>query len=230
MAPLHLVVLASGRGSNLQAIIDRIQAGRLAAWINVVISDCPEAFALQRAREHRIPHVVLDPAKFADRREYDLALAAKVRDYQADLVVLAGFMRVLSSSFLEQFPQRVINIHPALLPSFPGTHGQKQALEYGVKISGCTVHFVDQGVDTGPIIAQRAVPVEENDTEESLSRRILEQEHALYPQVIGWIGEGRVEVAGRKVKIRNKDTSGEDSISFTKSGKEVPSGEEKSHY
>lgn len=202
MMPIKLAVLVSGRGSNFQAIIDQIKSGRLLARISVVISDCREAFALKRAEAENIPAVFLDPKDFSNRDDYDRALAGKVREYQGDLVVLAGFMRVLGKSFLAQFPQKVINIHPALLPSFPGIHSQKQALEYGVKISGCTVHFVDHGVDTGPIIAQSAVTVEEEDAEESLSKRILAEEHQLYPQVIGWIAEGRVEVVGRKVRIK----------------------------
>jgi phosphoribosylglycinamide formyltransferase-1 len=197
-----LAVLASGRGSNLQAILDRIKDGRLKAKVCVVISDCQDARALERARKEGIPALFLDPKKYPSREDYDRALAEKTEEFQADLVVLAGFMRVLGQNFLDRFPRKVINIHPALLPSFPGMHGQKQAVDYGVKISGCTVHFVDQGVDTGPIIAQRAVPVKDDDTEESLSARILVEEHKLYPEVIQWIAEGRVELAGRKVKLR----------------------------
>ncbi|MGI6686510.1 MAG: phosphoribosylglycinamide formyltransferase [Bacillota bacterium] len=201
MALIKLAVLASGRGSNLQAIIDEIKNGRLSAEIKAVISDCPHAQALERAQSENIPALFLNPKVHSSRRDYDLALAEKVKEFQVDLVVLAGFMRVLSTGFLDQFPHKVINIHPALLPSFPGTHAQKQALEYGVKISGCTVHFVDQGVDTGPIIAQRSVPVKYDDTEETLSERILIEEHKLYPQAIQWIAEGRVKVSGRRVKI-----------------------------
>ncbi|HHT63691.1 MAG: phosphoribosylglycinamide formyltransferase [Bacillota bacterium] len=198
---LKLAVLVSGRGSNLQAIIDGIKKGDLSATISVVISNCQNALALNRAREENIPTVFLDPKNFFCREDYDLALAEKIKEYEADLVVLAGFMRVLSPSFLDKFPLKVINIHPALLPSFPGTHGQKQALEYGVKVTGCTVHFVDQGVDTGPIIAQRAVSVHDDDTEKSLAERILREEHKLYPQVIQWIAEGRVKVTGRIVRV-----------------------------
>ena len=201
-ADFKLAVLASGRGSNLQAILDRIKEGGLKAKVCVVISDCQDALALERARKEGIPALFLDPKKYPTRDDYDRALAEKTEEFQADLVVLAGFMRVLGQNFLARFPRKVINIHPALLPSFPGMHGQKQALDYGVKISGCTVHFVDQGVDTGPIIAQRAVPVKDDDTEESLAARILVEEHKLYPEVIQWIAEGRVELAGRKVKLR----------------------------
>lgn len=153
MEPIKLAVLVSGRGSNLQAIIDQINEGHLLARIMVVISDCKEAYALKRAHKEQIPTVFLNPKEYLDRESYDHALAVKVNEYQPDLVVLAGFMRVLGKGFLARFPYKVINIHPALLPSFPGIHGQKQALDYGVKISGCTVHFVDEGVDSGPIIA-----------------------------------------------------------------------------
>lgn len=204
MEPIKLAVLVSGRGSNLQAIIDQIKEGHLLAGITVVISDCKEAFALKRAQEEQIPTAFLNPQEYANRAAYDDALGAIINEHQADLVVLAGFMRVLGKSFLARFSNRVINIHPALLPSFPGLHGQKQALDYGVKVSGCTVHFVDEGVDSGPIIAQAAVKVEDDDTEESLSKRILAQEHQLYPQVIQLIAQGRVEVLGRKVKIKEK--------------------------
>jgi len=201
MAHIKLAVLASGRGSNLQSIIDRIKSGSLSAQISVVISNCPDALALERARKENIPALFLDPKEFSGREEYDLALAKKIQEFQVDLVVLAGFMRVLSKNFLEKFPHRVINIHPALLPAFPGSHGQKQAVDYGVKISGCTVHFVDEGMDTGPIIAQRAVPVMDDDTEDSLSERILLEEHKLFPEVIQWIADGRVTVTGRKVRV-----------------------------
>jgi phosphoribosylglycinamide formyltransferase-1 len=203
MAALRLAVLVSGRGSNLLAIIEQIKKGNLPAQINVVISDHEDAPALRKAKEEGIPGIFLDPQKFSRREDYDLALGELVREYQGEMVVLAGFMRILGDAFLAQFPQRVINIHPALLPSFPGINGQKQALDYGVKITGCTVHFVDQGMDTGPIIAQSPVPVEEDDTEESLAHRILAQEHILYSRVIRWIAEGRVEIKGRKVKVHN---------------------------
>jgi len=202
MAPLKIAVLVSGRGSNLQAIMESIKAGRLQADIRVVVSNNAGAYALKRAKENGIPVRVIKPGDFPYRTEYDRFLARVIQEYEVDFVVLAGYMLVLTPVFLEQFPYRVINIHPALLPSFPGTHAQKQALDYGVKVSGCTVHFVDHGVDTGPIIAQRVVPVRDNDTEESLAARILEQEHQIYPQVLQWIGEGRVQVLGRKVVVR----------------------------
>lgn len=202
MIPLKLAVLASGRGSNLQAIIESIEAGHVNAKINLVISNVSDAYALVRAEKHGIPTRFVNPKEFSSRLEYDSALAEIVQESQADLVVLAGYMLVLTPAFLDRFPNRVINIHPALLPSFPGVNGQKQAVDYGVKISGCTVHFVDSGVDTGPIIAQRAVPVLDYDTEETLAARILEQEHQVYPEVIRWIANGKVEVVGRKVFVK----------------------------
>lgn len=202
MALFKLAVLASGRGSNLQAIIDHIEAGKLKAQICVVISNREDAFALDRARQHNIATHFVDPQHFESREAYDLALVEIAKNYQVDLVVLAGYMLVLTPAFLDAFPNRVVNIHPALLPSFPGTHAQKQALDYGVKVSGCTVHFVDSGVDTGPIIAQRAVMVCDDDVEETLAEKILEQEHKIFPEVIGWIAEGKVELHGRYVKVR----------------------------
>lgn len=201
---LPIGVLASGRGSNLEAIIRAIEAGELPAEIKVVISDKKEARALTIATEHRIPAEFIDPKAYPDRVAYDLALADRLKEAGVELVVLAGFMRLLSQAFLDRFPLRVINIHPALLPAFPGVEAQRQAWEYGVKIAGCTVHFVDAGVDTGPIIAQAAVKVEEEDTPETLAQRILVEEHRLLPQVIRWIAEGRVRVQGRRVYVRKE--------------------------
>ncbi|MCG0277984.1 MAG: phosphoribosylglycinamide formyltransferase [Thermanaeromonas sp.] len=202
---LPLGVLVSGRGSNLEAVIRAIEEGRLPARIKLVLSNRKEARALSIAAQHGIPAEFIDPKNYPDRESYDLALAARLKEAGVELVVLAGFMRILSPAFLEQFPLKVINIHPALLPSFPGVEAQRQAVEYGVKISGCTVHFVDAGVDTGPIIAQVAVPVEDNDTPETLAQRILEQEHRLLPEVIRWIAEDRVVVKGRRVYVRKED-------------------------
>jgi len=199
---LPLGVLVSGRGSNLEAIIRAIEEGRLPARINLVLSNKKEARALNIAVQHGLPAEFVDPKAYPDRESYDLALATRLKEAGVELVVLAGFMRILSPAFLEQFPLKVINIHPALLPAFPGVEAQRQAIEYGVKIAGCTVHFVDAGVDTGPIIAQAAVPVEDNDTPETLAKRILEQEHRLLPEVIRWIAEGRVTVKGRRVYVR----------------------------
>ncbi len=201
---MRVVVLASGRGSNLQAIMDAVENNGLDIEIVRVISDNPGAKALERAGEKGIPARVLLAADFSSRQEYDRALAKAVKEAAADYVVLAGFMRLLGEEFIRQFPNRIINIHPSLLPAFPGLNAQKQAVDYGVKVSGCTVHFVDRGMDTGPIIAQKAVPVMENDTEESLAARILEQEHKLYPAVLELLSKGLVEVEGRNVKLKGE--------------------------
>lgn len=198
---LPIGVLASGSGSNLQSIIDHIEQGRLDAEIRVVISNNPDAYALTRAKKHGIPFVVVRHQEFPDRETFDGQMAEILMSYGVELVVMAGFMRVLSAQFLKAFPQRVINIHPALLPSFPGLHGQQQAFNYGVKFSGCTVHFADDGVDSGPIIIQAVVPVLETDTEDSLAARILREEHRIYPQAIQFYAEGRIAIRNRQVKI-----------------------------
>ena len=200
--PLRLTVLASGRGSNLQAIIDSIDTGRLNASTVMVISDNEGAFALKRAAANKLPHIFLDPARVSSRQEYDLLLAEKIKQQGVDLVILAGWMRLLGQGFLDKFPDQVINIHPSLLPAFPGLNAQKQAFEYGVKYTGCTVHFVDAGVDTGPIIAQQIVPIDPEDTLESLTKRILIEEHLLYPRVIQLFSENRIYKDGRKVRIK----------------------------
>lgn len=200
---VSLGVLVSGSGSNLQAIIDRIEAHTLNARIAVVISSDPKAFALQRAKQHDIPTLVVKSHDYVNREAADDAMVELLKKYGVELVILAGFMRILSSNFLRAFPMRIMNIHPALLPSFPGIHSQKRAADYGVKFSGCTVHFVDEGVDTGPIIIQAVVPVYENDTEESLAARILEEEHRIFPQAIQWYAEERLRVEGRKVSVVN---------------------------
>jgi phosphoribosylglycinamide formyltransferase-1 len=194
--------LASGRGSNLQAIIDAIEAGRLSARIEVVLSDRAYAEALGRARRHGIKAIFVDPKACDDRNVFDSALANILQVHQVELVCLAGFMRLLTPTFLAEFPGRVMNIHPALLPAFAGLHAQRQALEHGVRVAGCTVHFVDEGVDTGPIVLQAAVPAFDDDTEETLSARILVEEHKLYPQAIQLFAEGRLEIKGRRVFIR----------------------------
>ncbi|NPV03341.1 MAG: phosphoribosylglycinamide formyltransferase [Syntrophaceae bacterium] len=198
---VNLGVLVSGSGSNLQSIIDNIEKGTLPARIAIVVSNNPGAFALERARKHGIAAAVIEHAGFADREAYDRRVVETLQAHGVELVVLAGFMRVLSPLFLRAFPMRVMNIHPALLPSFPGTHGQKKALDYGVKFSGCTVHFADEGVDTGPVIIQAVVPVYDADTEDTLSRRILKEEHRIYPQAIRLYAEGKLRVEGRKVRI-----------------------------
>ncbi len=200
---LKLGVLISGNGSNLQSIIDHIEEGSLKATIKIVISNNPEAYGIIRAKKHGIPVVVLKNGDFKSKEEFDLELIRILKNNGVDLVILAGFMRIITPTFLKSFPQKVMNIHPALLPSFPGIHGQKQALEYGVKFSGCTVHFVDEVVDTGPIIIQSAVQVFDDDTEETLAARILKEEHRIYPQAIQLFAEGKIEIKGRKVSIKN---------------------------
>jgi len=198
---VNLGVLVSGSGSNLQSIIDHIEKGSLPAKIVILVSNNPSAFALERAKKHGIPAAVIGQAGFANREDYDRKVVETLKAHGVELVVLAGFMRVLSPFFLRSFPMRVMNIHPALLPSFPGTHGQKQAFDYGVKFSGCSVHFADEGVDTGPIIIQAVVPVYDADTEETLSGRILREEHRIYPQAIRLYAEGKLRVEGRKVRV-----------------------------
>jgi len=201
LKPLRIAVLASGRGSNLQAIIDFIEAGKLNASIAVVISDKEDAFALKRASEKNILHTFLDPANVTNRQEYDLLLAEEIKKQDVDLVVLAGWMRLLGQEFLEAFSDQVINVHPSLLPAFPGLNAQKQAFEYGVKYTGCTVHFVDAGMGTGRIIAQEIVSVDQDDTLDTLTKKILKEEHLLYPAVIQMFSEKIIFKAGRKVKI-----------------------------
>jgi|Deesub1362A_J573_1020465.scaffolds.fasta_scaffold00604_2 phosphoribosylglycinamide formyltransferase-1 len=201
---LTLGVLASGRGSNFQAIIDSIEKGHLRARVAVLITDNPGAYAIERAKNHNIEHIVLRPRDFTDKDAYYSHIAHELEKRGVELVILAGFMRIVGKRLIERFPNRIMNIHPALLPSFPGLHGQRQAVEYGVKISGCTVHFVDEGVDTGPIIIQAAVPVYDDDTEESLSERILKQEHRIFPYAIRLYSEGRLMVDGRRVIIKGE--------------------------
>jgi phosphoribosylglycinamide formyltransferase-1 len=198
---LRLGVLASGRGSNFQSIIDEIEFRRLDAEIVVLITDNPSAFAIERAKKHGIEYLVMRPKEYSSRDDYFVKIAEELRKRDIGLVVLAGFMRIVGKPLIDAFPNRIMNIHPALLPAFPGLHGQRQALEYGAKISGCTVHFVDEGMDTGPIIIQAAVPVFQDDTEETLSERILRLEHKIYPEAIRLFSEGRIEVEGRMVRI-----------------------------
>jgi len=202
---LRLGVLASGGGTNLQSIIDQCQAGKLDAEIVLVLCNNPDAGALARADQAGLPRLCINHRDFSDRRDFDQAVVAALREAGVELVVLAGFMRIISEVFLEAFPQRIINIHPALLPAFPGLHVQKKALDYGARFAGCTVHFVDSGVDTGPIITQAIVPVFDDDSEESLSARILQQEHRIYPQAIQLIAEDRVRVEGRRVRIEGAE-------------------------
>ncbi len=203
---LKLAVLVSGGGTNLKAIFDAIDAGALDARVEVVLSNRPEAFALDRARQRRVPTCVLPHRDFPSREAFDGAVVTALRASGAEWVVLAGFMRLVTPVLLDAFPYRVLNIHPALLPSFPGAHAQAQAFAYGVTVTGCTVHFVDAGMDTGPIIAQRVVPVEPADTVESLTARLLAEEHALLPEVLQWVAEGRVSVVpaapGGRARVR----------------------------
>jgi phosphoribosylglycinamide formyltransferase-1 len=198
MTALRVGVLASGSGSNFQALIDA-----RAAEIAVLVCNVPGAGALERATKAGIAAVVLEHKRFASREAYDEALLAVLREHRVQCVVLAGFMRLLTPGFLKAFPQAMINVHPSLLPAFPGTHAARQALEYGVKVAGCTVHFVDEGTDTGPIIAQAVVPVLEGDDEASLQLRIQKEEHRLFPQVLRALAEGRISVEGRRVTIRD---------------------------
>lgn len=198
---LRIGVLASGGGTNLQAIIDRCREGSIQAEIALVLTNKPGAGAIERAQKAGIPTACIDHREFAQRQDFDEAMVGALREAGVELVVLAGFMRIITQVFLDAFPERIINIHPALLPAFPGLHVQQQALDYGARFSGCTVHFVDSGVDTGPIIIQAIVPVLPDDTADTLAARILEQEHQIYPRAIQLIAEGRVHVDGRKVTI-----------------------------
>ncbi len=194
MAMIVLGVLVSGGGTNLQAILDAIAAKKLDARVAVVISNAPGAGALARAEAAGVPSVVVDHRAHADRASFDAAIVAELGRRAVDYVVLAGFMRIVTPTVLDAFPMRVVNVHPALLPAFPGVNAQAQALRYGVRVAGCTVHFVDAGTDTGPIIAQAVVPVLEEDDEHALRDRILVQEHALLPRVLQWCAEGRIRV------------------------------------
>lgn len=203
---VRLGVLASGRGSNLQAIIDAIETGHIEAMLAVVVSNKGGAYALERARRHQVPAVHLDSKPFAQdpvpREAYDRAMLGVLQEHGVDLVVLAGYMRIVTPVLVEAYRWRMMNIHPSLLPAFPGLDAQRQAIEHGVKLAGCTVHFVTEGVDEGPIILQAAVPVLDEDTVESLEARILEQEHRLYPRAIQLFAQGRLDVKGRRVLIR----------------------------
>jgi len=191
-------ILLSGRGSNFEAIADNVAAGRLQAEIAAVISNRPEARGVEIARERGLP-VVCIPSKGVPREQYDRLLVAELENRQVDLVCLAGFMRLLTGVFCQAFPMRILNIHPSLLPSFPGLDAQKQALDHGVKISGCTVHFVDEQLDAGPIVLQEAVPVLDDDSAETLSARILVEEHRIYSQAIATVLSGRWRIEGRRV-------------------------------
>ena len=194
----NLGVLISGRGSNLQALID----SQLPAQIKVVISDKADAYGLERAKKYNIEAIYINPKDFKDKNTYELEIVKVLKKHDVELVCLAGYMRIVGEVLLEHYEGKMVNIHPSLLPAFPGLHAQKQALEHGVKVSGATVHFVDSGCDTGPIIIQSSVPVLENDTEETLSARILEQEHKIYPQAVKLIAEGKIKIEGKRVIIK----------------------------
>jgi len=196
-----IAVLVSGGGSNLQSIIDSVESGYLKLQIAVVLSNKENVHGLTRAENHGIPAEILRHGDFESREDFETRLIEVLDGYSVDLVVLAGFMRVLTPLFVNHYHHRIINIHPAILPSFPGTHGQKQALDYGVRFSGCTTHFVDEGTDTGPIIIQAIVPILPDDTEESLGTRILKEEHRIFPESLKLWSERRLLIEGQKVRI-----------------------------
>ena len=208
---LRVGVLASGRGSNLQAIIDAMEAGTLDARVAVVISNKPEAQALDRARRHGLTGVFLDPKPFAresnSREAYDRAILDVLQKYEVELIALAGYMKIVTPVLIGAYPNRIMNIHPSLLPAFPGLDAQKQAVDWGTKLAGCTVHFVTEGVDEGPIIIQAAVPVLPGDAADTLSARILAQEHRIYPRAIQLYAEGRLRVEGRRVFVTGASDS-----------------------
>lgn len=206
----RLGILVSGRGSNLEAILRAHAAGRLGAVPALVVSDNPMAPALEKAGRFGVPSAVVIRREHPGAKEFEEALIAVLRDAGVELVALAGFMRLLGSAFLSAFPGRVLNIHPSLLPSFPGLHAHRQALEYGVRVSGCTVHLVDEAMDHGPILLQAAVPVLPGDTEETLAARILIEEHRLYPEAIRLVAGGRVRVEGRRVVILEESAAEEE--------------------
>ena len=198
----RIAVLASGRGSNFQAVIGAIAAGRIPAACVALITDNPKAYAIERAQKADVPVIVLDYVTFPSREAYEHVLLATMRQQKADLFVLAGYMRILGTAIVQAFPGKIVNIHPALLPSFTGLHAQRQAVAYGVKVAGCTVHFVDENLDCGPIILQKCVPVLKDDDEDSLAERILIEEHTCYPEAIRLFCEGRLKITGKTVRIR----------------------------
>ncbi len=198
---MNIAVLVSGRGSNLQAIIDSIENGYLKAKITAVISDVEGAYALERARKHDIQTLFIDPKCFESKELYEKEILKILKKDDVKLVLLAGYMKILGRTLLTAYKNRILNIHPALLPAFQGLHAQRQAFDHGVKVAGCTVHFVDEALDCGPIILQRCVEVKEDDTPETLADRILEQEHKIYPEAVKLFVENRLRIEGRKVKI-----------------------------
>jgi len=202
---INIAVFISGRGSNFLALLKNIEKGVLKnCQIAVVFSNNPNAKGLEYAAKAGIKTIVIPSKNRSDRVEYDKEIINALSEYNVDLICLAGYMRIVTEELVEAYKNKIINIHPALLPSFPGLHAQKQALDYGIKVSGCTVHFVDGGMDTGPIILQKTVPVYDNDTEDTLSARILEQEHTAYSEAVALYAAGRLKVSGRKVEILDK--------------------------
>ena len=197
----HIAVIASGRGSNFQAVIDAIRNGTVPAECVALITDNPKAYALERAKKAGVPCRIIDYATFPSREVYERALLSSMQEADVDLFVLAGYMRILGASIVRAFPGKMINIHPALLPAFTGLHAQRQAVQYGVKLAGCTVHFVDESLDGGPIILQKCVPVMDSDDEDALAERILEHEHECLPEAIRLFCQDRIVIEGRKVRI-----------------------------
>lgn len=200
--PLKIAILASGNGSNAQAIIDAIRDGRLDCSVELIFSNNPDAFVLQRARQADLPAEVLDHRSFANRVSFDLALMNILTRCGCQIIALAGYMRLLSSPLLKAYEGRILNIHPALLPSFPGTHGIEDALAYGVKLTGVSIHFVEEKMDSGPLIIQAALPVKQDENPDELEKRIHAIEHRIYPQALQWLAEERIAVEGRKVLLR----------------------------
>ena len=203
--PLPIGILASGSGTNLQAIIDAIEDGRVPAEIRLIICNRPSAKALERAERHRLDAELVDHKAFPSREAFDQHVVDLLRDRGVELVCLAGFDRLLSSVFVRAFQGRILNIHPALLPAFPGLHAQRQALDYGVRIAGCTVHIVDEQTDHGPIVIQAAVPVYSDDTVESVTERILAEEHRIYPEAVCLFAEGRIHIDGRRIRVADEE-------------------------
>jgi len=199
---MNFAVLCSGSGTNLQAIIDSVKSGYIPAKLALVVSDNKDAYALVRAKDAAIETLILDPREFRSRDELDKEIMKRLQERHVSLVVLAGFMRLIGPSFIKTFKDKIINIHPALLPAFKGTHAVKDALEYGAKVTGPTVHFVDEKVDNGPIILQKAIEIKDNDTEETLLERVHSEEHRIYPEAIRLFVEGKLRIKGRKVEIK----------------------------
>ncbi|MCX5668179.1 MAG: phosphoribosylglycinamide formyltransferase [Candidatus Omnitrophica bacterium] len=200
---MNIAILCSGNGTNLQAIIDSVNKGYIPAKIALVLSDEKKAFALERANKAGIETITLDKKDYKEREDFDREIVKRLKKRNVELVVLAGFMRLLSPYFVKEYRDRIINIHPALLPSFKGPHGIKDALERGVKVTGVTVHFVDENLDNGPIILQKTVEIKEGDTEETLLERVHEEEHRIYPEAIKLFVEGKIRIDGRKVSIKS---------------------------